>query len=43
VSGTVWLLEGPPGLGSLELANRLHAGGQFAAAQPNWWVQRTLK
>jgi hypothetical protein len=43
VSSTVWLLEGPPGLASLELANRLHAGGQFAAAQPNWWVQRTLK
>lgn len=43
LSPTLWIVEGPVGLGSLELANRLHAGGAFAAAQPNWWVERTLK
>jgi hypothetical protein len=43
LGGSLWLLEGPPGLASLELANRLHDGGLFASAQPNWWVQRTTK
>jgi hypothetical protein len=43
VSETVWLLEAPAGLASLELANRLHERGLFASAQPDWWVQRTLK
>lgn len=43
VSDSVWLLEGPPGLASLALANQLHDGGLFESAQPNWWVQRTLK
>lgn len=43
LSATLWVVEGPAGLGSLELANRLHAGGAFAAAQPNWWIERTLK
>lgn len=43
LSPLVWVVEGPVGLGSLELANRLHATALFAAAQPNWWVQRTLK
>lgn len=40
---TAWLVESPAGLASLELANRLHASGRFAAAQPNWWVRRTRK
>lgn len=40
---TLWLVEGPVGLGSLELANALHASGAFAGAQPNWWTPRTLK
>jgi hypothetical protein len=40
---TLWLVEGPVGLGSLELAERLRADGAFASVQPNWWVQRTLK
>lgn len=43
LSETLWLVEGPVGLGSLELAERLRASGAFASAQPNWWVQRTLK
>ena len=43
LSPTLWVVEGPVGLGSLELANRLDASGAFAAAQPNWWVARTLK
>ena len=43
LSPTLWVVEGPVGIGSLELANRLHGGGAFAAAQPNWWVERTLK
>jgi hypothetical protein len=43
ISDTIWLLEGPTGLGSLELANRLHESGTFASAQPNWWVERRLK
>jgi hypothetical protein len=43
LSATLWVVEGPTGLGSLELANRLHASGAFAAAQPNWWIERTLK
>jgi hypothetical protein len=43
LSDTLWLVEGPVGLGSLELANRLQATGRFASAQPNWWVERTLK
>ncbi len=43
LSPSMWVVEGPVGLGSLELANRLHASGAFAAAQPNWWIERTLK
>lgn len=39
----MWLVESPPGLDSLELANRLHESGDFAGAAPNWWQQRTLK
>lgn len=43
VGAGTWLVESPAGLASLELANRLHATGLFAAAQPNWWVARALK
>ncbi|MFM1988852.1 MAG: hypothetical protein RJA99_1809 [Pseudomonadota bacterium] len=38
-----WLVESAAGLPSLELANRLAATGAFAAAQPNWWMERTRK
>lgn len=43
LSDRLWVVEGPVGLGSLELAGRLAATGAFASAQPNWWVERTLK
>ena len=39
----MWLVESPLGLASLELANRLHATGQFDFVQPNWWQPRTTK
>jgi hypothetical protein len=38
-----WLVASPPGLESLELANRLHESGAFESASPNWWRPRTLK
>lgn len=38
-----WLVESAPGLPSLELANRLHEGGAFESAEPNWWRPRALK
>lgn len=37
------LVEAPPGVASLELANRLYESGDFAAASPNWWRPRALK
>lgn len=43
INGRTWLASAPSGLASLELANRLAATGAFAAAQPNWWVERALK
>lgn len=41
--GTRWLVETPPGVAGLELANRLHESGDFASAEPNWWRERALK
>jgi len=38
-----WLVAGPVGIGSLELANRLYESGDFAGASPNWWQPRTRK
>lgn len=38
-----WLVESPPGLASLDLANRLHESGDFTSASPNWWRPRALK
>lgn len=43
VDGLTWLVDSPAGLASLELANRLARSGEFASAQPNWWVQRVRK
>jgi len=43
LTDTLWLIESPAGLASLEMANRLHASGLFASAQPNWWMKRALK
>lgn len=42
-SGRVWLVATPPGLPSLDAANRLYESGDFAAAAPNWWRPRTRK
>lgn len=42
-SGTRWLVETPSGIAALELANRLHESGDFAAVAPNWWRERALK
>jgi hypothetical protein len=39
----VWLIAGDPGIGSLELANRLFESGEYTAAQPNWWQPRAKK
>jgi hypothetical protein len=43
IDATLWLLDSPPGLPSLELANRLHDTGRFAAVEPNWWTPRPRK
>jgi hypothetical protein len=43
VSESVWLVEAPTGLESLQLANRLHDSGMFLNAEPNWWSQRSRK
>jgi hypothetical protein len=43
IADRLWLLEAPAGLAALDEANRLAATGAFAGAQPNWWMQRTLK
>jgi hypothetical protein len=43
VGARTWLVPTAPGLASLEAANRLADTGAFAAAQPNWWVERTPK
>jgi hypothetical protein len=43
VAGPVWLVASPPGLASLDLANRLAETGVFGSAQPNWWVERPKK
>ena len=42
-AGTAWVVEAAPGMPSLELANRLQEGGDFAGASPNWWRPRALK
>ena len=42
-AGTVWVVEAPAGMPSLELANRLQESGDFAGAAPNWWRPRALK
>jgi hypothetical protein len=42
-TGSRWLVDSPPGIASLELANQLHESGEFAAAEPNWWRERALK
>ena len=41
--GRNWLVQSPPGLPSLELANQLHESGRFESATPDWWRPRALK
>jgi hypothetical protein len=43
INDTLWLVDSPLGLASLQLANRLHRSGQFASAQPSWWLERRLR
>jgi len=42
-AGTRWLVETPPGVTALELANELHESGGFAKAEPNWGREGELK
>lgn len=37
VGNNVLVVSSPPGLPSLELANRLQQSGTVVSAQPNWW------
>lgn len=39
LSNNVIVVTAPPGLASLELANRLHESGTVVSAQPDWWKQ----
>jgi len=39
----MWLVDSPPGIASLELANRLQDQGGFGFAQPNWWQPKVTK
>jgi hypothetical protein len=44
IGGTAtWLVKTEPGMASLRAANQLHESGEVAAAEPNWWLRRTLK
>jgi hypothetical protein len=38
-----WLVESPPGLAALELANRLHESRRYVSVSPNWWQERSRK
>lgn len=39
IGSNVLVISAPPGLASLELANRLHESGTVVSAQPEWWQQ----
>lgn len=39
----VYLIDTPPGLESLETANRIHESGEVIAATPNWWTERSRR
>lgn len=39
----LYLLASPPGLASLELANRLHESGELVACTPNVWRQASTR
>lgn len=39
IGNNVLVISSPPGLASLELANRLQESGTVVSAQPEWWEQ----
>ncbi|GAB3546630.1 hypothetical protein GCM10027343_24700 [Noviherbaspirillum agri] len=39
MANNLLVLSSPPGLASLELANRLQQSGMVISAQPDWWQQ----
>lgn len=39
IGKNVLVISSPPGLASLELANRLQESGTVVSAQPDWWEQ----
>jgi len=39
MANNLLILSAPPGLASLELANRLQESGTVISAQPDWWQQ----
>lgn len=41
VSDSTWLIDTPPGLKSLQIANGIHEGGEVVYASPNWARERT--
>ena len=43
VGPNVLVVASPPGMASLELANRLQVSGKVVSAQPDWWEQRSLR
>ncbi len=42
-SAKLWLVASPPGIETLDMANRLAESNQFQSARPNWWTERKLK
>ena len=43
MSGNVWVIQSPPGLASLTLANQLAETAGVVNASPNWWRPAALK
>lgn len=43
IAPSVWAVESPAGLETIELANKANAQGTFADVSPNWWTKRALK
>lgn len=40
---SIWIVESPAGLESIDMANQLNAKGIFADVSPDFWSQKTLK
>jgi hypothetical protein len=38
-SSQIWMVQSPPGLESLQLANQLYETGEVLASIPNWWKE----